>query len=129
MVKALFDRKIRTMLPFRVLRGCGDGQVELQYEAAMDLVGAGRRTMPYIVRQCEPVIHPILRLMEMYCELEDAGAPLAAQVEKLKADLAGRELVINALERKTAELERQLRGGRTGKQDPAKGNGSHPVEK
>lgn len=106
---------VRTMLPFRVLKGVGDGAVELEFQVPVDAMNCGVRSLPFLVRCHQPVIKPILDLIRMYQELENETAPLRRKIEQLEAERMALQHSLAASEKRVDELRRQLNGGRTRK--------------
>ena len=100
------DNRVRTLLPFRVIRGNGR-DVYVEFDQQVDVPRSTPRLMPFVLQSCLPVVKPILQLMEMYCALEDQVTPLAKDLERVSSELDGVKAVNDRLEKAVAELKRQ----------------------
>jgi hypothetical protein len=101
------DGKVRTMLPFRVCRGRGDGAVFLEFAHESVMFDGSTRVQPYQVQVGQPIIDPALRLMEMYAALEDSLAPLRKDLDEALAELRAVKAENANLHKSVSEYKRQ----------------------
>jgi FtsZ-binding cell division protein ZapB len=107
-MSTVLDNRIRAMLPFRVFKQ--HGGVFLEYDQDVACVDYSKRKLPFQIKNGQPIIEPILRLMEMYSALEDLVQPLQKEVESLKGEKSALESDNGRLKKSVEELRRQNEG-------------------
>lgn len=105
MTTAVSDNRTRDLLPFRVQRG--RGEVFLEFDAEIKMFDNSSRTLPFQIQAGQPMVKPILRLLEMYCALEDSLHPLKKQVDSLTGERGALEAENSRLKKSVDELRRQ----------------------
>ncbi len=106
------DNRTRALLPFRVVKDRGAPFVEFECEIAVPR--SYKRMMPFAIQAGTPVIEPILRLMEMFCEMEDRLTPALKRIEELTGELAAAQVENHRLEKSISEVKRQNEALRRG---------------
>lgn len=114
---------VRDQLPFRVLSASRLGHpiIHLEYDGIVCMPDGHRKKIPYLfeVGNIADMNHPnahvanplglaILRMMQMYCQLEDQVVPIVKERDQLQAEVVGLQAELHRLEKSNSELERLL---------------------
>lgn len=117
----VFRPRSRESLPFRITQSLSGPQMEWESEVAIGLTGE-RKVLPMIfggnnLLSWNQLKVPILRLMEMFRELERRCDQLEGENDRLKIDLSLAEGQVAEMQNSVASLERARNQGMKGKKN------------